>query len=71
MKSLFIALVLVLTYCTSFSPDKTVLICMGKSSYAYHARVCQGLKKCSVDPRKVTLEEAKKMKRKACGYCYK
>lgn len=48
----------------------TVKICLSGSSYAYHAYVCQGLRKCKVSVKEVSLQEAKKMGRKACGYCY-
>lgn len=56
------------------SNNKTyVYICMGPASECYHKnKECRGIKSCSKEVKKVTLDEAiDKYKRRACGYCYK
>lgn len=57
--------------CIGFGQQKSVLVCLGKSSYAYHDHYCQGLKQCKASVEEVTIEEAVKLNRKPCGYCYK
>ncbi len=47
-----------------------VLICKSKSAYAYHARVCQGLKRCKATRDSVTKKEALEAGYRACKYCY-
>jgi len=50
----------------------SVYICTGPSSKAYHkTKNCKGLRNCSKEIISVTLDEAKNMNRKPCGYCYK
>jgi len=72
MKPLLISLFLLI-----LSPQQNnetyVYLCMGKSSECYHKKeTCRGLKNCSKDIIKVTIEEAKaKYHRRPCGYCYK
>jgi hypothetical protein len=66
-------LVLILTVfvLTSFtqSGDRTVYLCKGPESYAYHYKQdCRGLAKCSTRLEKTTESEAKKLKRKLCGW---
>ena len=51
--------------------ESTVIICNGKSSYAYHKYYCKGLKKCKSGTKTVTEKQAKDMGRTPCGYCYK
>jgi len=51
-------------------PQSRVLICKSGTAYAYHARECQGLKQCTHTIEKVSLAEAKEMRRTPCGYCY-
>lgn len=48
----------------------TVFVCTGSSSKTYH-RIddCQGLSRCSGEIREVSLEEARKMRRRACKIC--
>lgn len=49
-----------------------VYICTGPQSKRYHNNTnCKGLKSCSKDVVKVTLQKAKSMGRTQCGYCYK
>ncbi|MHB1279196.1 MAG: hypothetical protein ACYC1Q_12465 [Bacteroidia bacterium] len=47
-----------------------VLICKSKNAYAYHARVCQGLKRCKAARHSVTKNEAVNAGYRACKYCY-
>lgn len=48
-----------------------VYVCTGPKSKRYHRSAhCRGLKKCSRDVKKVSWEEAKKMGRTPCGYCF-
>ncbi len=51
-------------------PD-SVYLCMGRLSHSYHrTQYCKGLKKCSTNLVKVSLQDAiKKYHRTACGYC--
>jgi len=52
--------------------ETNVVICNGKTAYAYHKdSKCKGLKNCKGGTKTVTLEKAKEMGRKPCGYCYK
>lgn len=49
-----------------------VYICTGSSAYAYHCnRNCSGLRKCTGDIKRVTIEIAKSKGRKPCKRCYK
>ena len=48
-----------------------VWICLGKSSHAYHSsKDCYGIKACKGKIKKVSLSEAKSMKRTPCHYCH-
>lgn len=48
-----------------------VYVCTGSYSKCYHkTSECEGLKYCSKEIKKVTLDEALKMNRKPCKYCY-
>lgn len=47
-----------------------VLICNGASSYAYHRKVCQGLRKCGSETISIPLSQARREERKPCGYCW-
>jgi len=49
---------------------KKVLICGGLYSYAYHKRLCEGLKKCGESPKSMALDKALENGFKPCGYCY-
>ena len=47
----------------------SVYICKGPYSKRYHLdKKCTGLRNCSTDIYRVTLDEAKKMNRTLCGY---
>lgn len=49
----------------------TVYICTGPQSKRHHKTAdCRGLRSCSKDIKKVTLEYARKIGRTPCGYCY-
>ena len=52
--------------------DVKVYICQGSMSECYHkTKDCKGLERCSTDIKEITLEQAKKMGRRPCGYCYR
>ncbi|WP_281989926.1 hypothetical protein [Aquimarina aggregata] len=49
--------------------DTQVYICKGPKSKRYHYRKhCRGLKRCSTEISKISLEEAKNKNRTLCGY---
>lgn len=51
--------------------EEYVYVCVSGTAYAYHNKeTCRGLRSCTHTIKKVSYAEAKKMKRKACGYCY-
>lgn len=53
------------------SPAAKVYICRSGTAFAYHARLCQGLKQCTYKIDTVTVYHAVNFGRlKACGYCY-
>jgi hypothetical protein len=55
----------------NYNYQDSVLICDSENAYAYHAKWCTGLKRCTHQVKKVTLSEAKRLGfEKACGYCY-
>ncbi|MCG9879580.1 MAG: thermonuclease family protein [Bacteroidia bacterium] len=47
-----------------------VYICKSNSSKTYHNKMCQGLSKCSKGTRQISLQEAIRMGKRSCGYCY-
>lgn len=60
------------TFVQDQSKSSKVYVCMGSQSKRYHKTPqCMGLSKCSKEVKEITLEEAKKMGRTPCGYCYK
>ena len=73
MKRLLTSLFFLFITVVSFgSGDTYVYICTGPQSKRYHkTSTCKGLKSCSKEIKKITLEEAKKLNRTPCGYCYK
>ncbi|TWI88073.1 hypothetical protein LX66_2147 [Chitinophaga japonensis] len=57
---------------TARDPSSKVYICRSGTSYAYHNRLCQGLRRCTHKIDTVTIEKAVQTgHRKACGYCYR
>lgn len=49
-----------------------VWICTGNSAYSYHCnKGCRGLNQCEASIKKVTLEYAHSIQRRACKICYK
>lgn len=63
--------------CCSFAtvettaPQVKVYICTGPQSKRFHKTPdCQGLRSCSKEIKAVTLEQAKKMGRTPCKWCY-
>lgn len=56
---------------SSNSESQMVYICTGPKSKVYHSSSnFKGLNSCSREVKKVTLDEAKSMKRRACKICY-
>lgn len=48
-----------------------VYVCTGPKAKVYHKTPnCKGLENCSKEIKKVTLEQAQKMNRRACKLCY-
>ena len=69
---LIVALLLSGVLFTSSSTATYVYVCMGESSVCYHKeKKCKGLTNCSKEVKKITQEEAEKMKRRPCKICYK
>lgn len=63
-------LILLLTVSLLASTGKTVYICNGPKSIAYHStRNCNGLNNCSTTIREITISEANKIGRRACRIC--
>ncbi len=50
--------------------SQEVLICKSKSAYAYHARICRGLKRCKAGTAVLSQEEAQEAGYRPCKYCY-
>ena len=65
-----VATTVILFTTSSFKTIKTnVYICKGKYSKKYHYKKnCRGLSNCSTSTYKITLSEAKKLKRTLCGH---
>lgn len=69
MKKLLLILLLILPVTDK---NDNVYICTGDFSKCYHKTdKCEGLIYCGKEIKQVTLEQAKKMNRKPCKYCYK
>ncbi|PWV46226.1 hypothetical protein C7475_111129 [Chitinophaga sp. S165] len=65
-----ILLLMLFTSAGKFQSDK-VYVCRSGSSYAYHNRLCQGLRKCTHRIDTVTVREAMTTgHKKPCGYRY-
>ena len=47
-----------------------VMICDSPDAYAYHNHHCHGLSSCDSQIISISKEEAIKMERRACGFCY-
>jgi hypothetical protein len=60
----------VFSFCSSKDSTDSVIICISRTSYKYHARKCQGVRSCTHEIKKVTLEEAKNLGKTPCGFCY-
>lgn len=70
MKRLFALIALFMAINIS-AGDSYVYICTGPQSKKYHkTENCRGLSKCSGTIKKITLDEAKKIKRTPCKICY-
>ena len=58
--------------CEGDNVESSVYICTGQYAKAYHkSRNCRGLGNCRGDIKQVSIEEAKRMGRTPCGYCYR
>ena len=67
LKCLLLALLL-----SSCAEDKGVYICTGYKSKRYHKKeTCKELDHCSGQILNVTIEDAHKIGRTPCRYCYK
>ena len=78
MKSLKILLILAIlssvlfVFTGSAKQESKVYVCLSGTSYAYHNKYCQGLRKCTHKIDTVTIKQATKSGHgKACGYCYR
>ena len=67
---LFILSLLIFSCSQEKEHSNDVMICDSPDAYAYHNRHCQGLSSCDAQIIKVSVEEAIKMERRKCGYCY-
>ena len=47
-----------------------VIICSSTGSYSYHKYYCPGLKRCKSEYKTITMDEAKNLGKKECGYCF-
>lgn len=70
-------LILATLLCCSFGtaemnpPQTKVYICTGPQSKRFHKTPnCKGLQSCSKEIKAVTLEQARKMGRTPCKWCY-
>lgn len=72
MKPLLItAILLLLSATTGNENEEYVYICQGSRSECYHkTKDCYGLTYCTTDIKKVTVSEAKQLKRRECKICY-
>ncbi|MDL2277215.1 hypothetical protein LJC57_01355 [Parabacteroides sp. OttesenSCG-928-G07] len=57
---------------TAAQQTTNVVICTGNYATTYHKHSqCSGMNNCKGDRKTVTLEQAKKMGRRACKVCHK
>lgn len=47
-----------------------VLVCISGNAVAYHHHYCKGLNRCTHEIRRVTMEEALRLGRTPCSYCF-
>ena len=67
-----ISLFIIIPLSTNCSDPQKVYICRSNASYAYHNKVCQGLRNCKHRVDTVTVSVAiKEGYKKPCGYCYR
>ena len=66
-----ISLLLIIPLSTTCSEPEKVYICRSASSYAYHTKVCRGLKNCRHRVDLVIVSVAIKEGYNPCGNCYK
>lgn len=71
-KLILVIFLSILGVATTEQTDTKVYICQGSMSECYHkTKDCRGLENCSTDIKEITLEQAKQLGRRPCGYCYK
>jgi len=70
MRRLITILVLLIVSHLGNAQNGEVLVCKGTSSYAYHKYQCQGLDQCRGKIVRMSVENAIKIGRTLCGYCY-
>lgn len=74
MRKRWFVLFLISVFFSACSQEKdksnTVLICDSPDAYAYHNHQCHGLSSCNSQIINISVEEAIKMERRKCGYCY-
>jgi hypothetical protein len=64
----YLLFILLLASCAE---NKGVYICTGYKSKCYHKKEnCKGLDRCSGQILNVTIEDARKIGRNPCCYCY-
>jgi len=69
---LLVSLLAIFPLSTTCSEPQKVYICRSNASYAYHSKVCQGLRNCKHKVDTVTISVAiKEGYKKPCGYCYR
>lgn len=62
-------LTLIILLLTFSAESNEVWICDSPSAEVYHLdENCRGLKKCSHEIKKITLDRAKSLKRRLCGF---
>lgn len=70
--SMLFILISVTGHDTISASVETVFICKSGTSYAYHRKMCSGLRRCTHKIEEVTVREAIAMGNgKPCGYCYR
>lgn len=73
MSSLYLFIWMVIAFmCTVLTGcDGSAYICTGPQSEVYHStKRCKGLRRCSGDLRKLSINEAENIGRRECKWCY-
>ena len=69
-KSYYFLIILTFVFiCSGYKNSESVYICLSPTAYAYHFDAnCRGFKQCTHDTKKVSIQQAISMGRKACGW---